>query len=175
MSFLRRETELAMVSTMMTTGQTSQIAVCAFVASNLHKGSNQGSLRPLQQGWEKRERREPHQVHDQPVSFVEFIRAHPRSCFVCYGQNSSLQHGHRMCPTHKADTEACNKAHGSKKRPSPHVRKTKVEVSKDKLSKLMMVRTELPKEIQEIKEPWAPKPDKNNDKDKEKKGKGRWQ
>ena len=50
-----------------------------------------------------------------------------------------------------------------------------MEVSKDKLSKLMVVRTELAKEIQEIKRAWGPKPDKDKDKeeDKDKKGKGR--
>ena len=43
-------------------------------------------------------------------------------------------------------------------------------MSKDELSKLMMVGTELAKEIQEIKRAWRPKPDK----DKDKKGKGWW-
>ena len=48
-------------------------------------------------------------------------------------------------------------------------------VSKDELSKLMMVGTELGKEIQDIKRAWCPKPDKDkdNDKDKDKKGKAR--
>ena len=44
---------------------------------------------------------------------------------------------------------------------------TKVEVSKDELSKLMSVGTKLGKEIQEIKRSWVPKwDDKNKDKDK---------
>ena len=34
-------------------------AVCAFVANNLHKGSNWGSWKPPQQGWKKREKKEP--------------------------------------------------------------------------------------------------------------------
>ena len=41
----------------------------------------------------------------------------------------------------------------------------------DELSKL---RTELAKEIQEIKRAWTPKQHKDKDKDKDKKGKGRW-
>ena len=45
-----------------------------------------------------------------------------------------------------------------------------MEVTKDELSKLMSVGTELAKEIQEIKRAWVPKSDKKN-KDKEKKGK----
>ena len=49
-----------------------------------------------------------------------------------------------------------------------------MEVSKDELSKLMMVRTELAKGIEEIKRAWGPKPDKDKDKDKNKKGKSRW-
>ena len=34
-------------------------AVCAFVLNNLHKASNRGSWKPLQQGWKKREKKEP--------------------------------------------------------------------------------------------------------------------
>ena len=44
-----------------------------------------------------------------------------------------------------------------------------MEVSKDELSKLMMVCAELPKEIQESKRAWGPKQDKEKDKDKDKK------
>ena len=58
---------------------------------------------------------------------------------------------HFQCPTHKADTEAYKKAHGSKKRAPAGIREAKVEVDKDELSKLMSVGTELAKEIQEIK------------------------
>ena len=76
-----------------------------------------------------------------------------------------------MCLIHKADTEAYKRAHRTKKRPSANIQEAKVEVSKDELSKLMMVGTELPKEIQEIKRAWGPKPDK--DKDKKVKGRGR--
>ena len=46
-----------------------------------------------------------------------------------------------------------------------------MEVSKDEVSKLLMVGTELPKQIQEIKRAWGPKPDR--DKGEDKKGKGR--
>ena len=62
--------------------------------------------------------------------------------------------------------------HGSKKRAPVGLRENKVEVTKDELSKLMSVGTELAKEIQEIKRSWVPKSDdKNKDKDKDKKGK----
>ena len=46
-------------------------------------------------------------------------------------------------------------------------------MSKDDLSKLMMVGTELAKEIQEIKRAWGPKKDKDKDKDRDKKDKRR--
>ena len=65
-------------------------------------------------------------------------------------------------------------AHGSKKRVSANIREAKLEVSKDELPKLMMVGTELPKEIQESNRAWGPKLDKDNDKDKDKKGKSWW-
>ena len=49
-----------------------------------------------------------------------------------------------------------------------------MEVTKDKVSKLMSVGTELAKEIQEIKRSWVPKSDdKNKDKDKKYKKGGR--
>ena len=48
-----------------------------------------------------------------------------------------------------------------------------MERCKDELSKLMMVGTELAKEIQEIKRACGPRPDKDKDKDEDKKGKGR--
>ena len=67
------------------------------------------------------------------------------------------------------------KVHGSKKRAAAGIRETKVEVTKDELSKLMSVGTELAKEIQEIKKSWVPKSDdknkENKEKDKDKKGK----
>ena len=148
-------------------------AVCAFVANNLHKGSNQGSWKPLQQGRKKWEKKEPRRVGDPPLSFGEFIRAHPQGCFVCYRRSSPFQHDHRTCPIHKADTEAYKKAHGTKKRTPASIREVKVEVSNHELSKLMMVGTELAKKIQEIKRAWEPKPDKDKDKDKDKRGKGR--
>ena len=49
-----------------------------------------------------------------------------------------------------------------------------MEVSKDELAKLMMVETELAKEIQELKRAWGPKPDRDKHKDKDKKGMGGW-
>ena len=59
------------------------------------------------------------------------------------------------------------KANGTKRRTSANIREVKVEVSKDELSKLMIVGTELAKEIQEIKKAWGPKPNKDKDKDKD--------
>ena len=47
-------------------------------------------------------------------------------------------------------------------------------MSKDERSRLMMVGTELAKEIQRIKRAWEPKPDKDKDKDKDKNGTGWW-
>ena len=93
---------------------------------------------------------------------------------MCYGQKSSFQHNHGACQTQKTDMEAYRKTHGSKKRASANVREAKVAVSKDELSKLLMFRTTLAKEIQEIKRAWGPKPDEDKDKDKDKEGKGRW-
>ena len=84
----------------------AETAVCAFVAINLHKGSNRGSWIPIQQGRKKREKKEPRRVGDPPLSFAEFIRANPQHCVVCYGRSSPFQHDHQTCPIHKADTEA---------------------------------------------------------------------
>ena len=146
----------------------AKTAVCAFVANDLNTGSNRGSWKPLQKGCKKKEKKEPRRMGDPPLSFGEFIRAHPQGCFVCYGRNKGFNHDHRTCPIHKADTEAYKKVHGSKKRAPAGIRETKVEVTKDELSKLMSVGTELAKEIQEIKKCWVPKSD---DKNKDKKGK----
>ena len=96
--------------------QPARTAVCAFVANNLNAGSNRGSWRPLQKGWKKKEKKEPRCMGNPPLSFGEFIRAHPQSCFVCYGRNKVFNHDHRTCPIHKADTEVYKKVHGSKKR-----------------------------------------------------------
>ena len=147
----------------------AETAVCAFFASNLHKESNRGSWTPLQQGSKKREKKEPRRVGNPPLSFVEFIPAHLQGCFVCYGRSSPFQHDHRTCPIHKADMEAYKKAHGTKKRTSANIREAEVEVSKDKLSKLMVVGTELAEEIQGIKSAWGPKPDEDKNKDMDKK------
>ena len=157
----------------------AEMAVCAFVANNLNAGSNQGSWKPLQKGWKKKEKKDPRRIGNPPLSFGGFIRAHPQGCFVCYGRNKGFNHDHRTCPIHQADTEAYKKVHGWKKRAPAGIRETKVEVSKDKLSKLMSVGTELAKEIQEIKRSWLPKSDngnkenKENDKNKDKDKKGK--
>ena len=157
----------------------AEMAVCAFVANNLNAGSNRGSSKPLQQGWKKKERKDPRRIGNPPLSFAEVIRAHPQGCFVCYGRKQGFNHDHRTCPIHQADTEAYKKAHGSKKRAPASIRETKVEVDKDELSKLMSVGTELAKEIQEIKRNWVPrlgdknKENKENDKNEDKDKKGR--
>ena len=153
-----------------------EMAVCASLATNLNAGSNRGSWKPLQQGWKKKEKKDPRRIGNPPLSFGEFIRAHPQGCFVCYGRKQGFNHDHRTCPIHQADTEAYKKAHGSKKRALAGIWEAKVEVDKDKLSKLMSVGTELAKEIQEIKKNWVPRSDdknKENDKDKDKKGRKR--
>ena len=93
----------------------AETAVCAFVANNLNRGSNRGSWKPLQKGLKKKEKKEPRRMGDPPLSFGEFIRAHPQGCFVCYGRNKGFNHDHRTCPIHKADTEAYKKVYGSKK------------------------------------------------------------
>ena len=148
----------------------AETAVCAFVANTPNAGSNRGSWKPLQKGGKKKEKKEPRRMGDPPLSFGEFLRAHPQGCFVCYGRNKGFNHDHRACPIHKADTEAYKKVHGSKKRAAVGIRENKVEVTKDELSKLMSVRTELAKEIQEIKRSWLPKSD-DKDKYKDKEGK----
>ena len=148
----------------------AKTVVCAFVANNLNTGSNRGSWKPLQKGWKKKENKEPRRIGDPPLSFGEFIRAHPQGCFVCYGRTKGSNHDHRRSPIHKADTKAYKKVHGSKKRAPAGIRETKVEVTKDELSNLMSVGTALAKEIQEIKRSWVPKSDDKN-KDKDKKGK----
>ena len=90
----------------------AEVAVCAFVANNLNTGSNRGSLKPLQKGWKKKEKKDPRRIGDPPLSFAEFIRAHPQGCFVCYGRNKGFNHDHRTCPIHKADTEAYKRCTG---------------------------------------------------------------
>ena len=113
----------------------AEMAVCAFVASNLNAGSNRGSWKPQQQGWKKKEKKDPRRIGNPAMSFGEFIRAHPQGCFVCYGRNTGFNHDHRTCPIHQADTEADKKVHGSKKRAPAGIRETKVEVDKDEENK----------------------------------------
>ena len=98
--------------------------------------------------------------------YREFIKTQPQGCSVCYGRNSPFQHDHRTCPIREADTEAYKKAHATKKRTLASLLEAKVEVSKDELSKLMMVGTELAKQIQEIKRAWGRRPDNDKDKDR---------
>ena len=102
------------------------------------------------------------------------MRAHPQGCFVCYGRSPPFQHDHRTCSIHKTDTEAYKKAHGTKKRTAANTWEAKVEVSKDEIFKVLMVRTKLAKEIKESKRALGPRPDKDKDMEKEKKGKSGW-
>ena len=142
------------------------------MANNLHKGGNWRSWKPPQQGGKKTEKKEPRPVGDLPLSFGEFIRAHAECCFVCYVRNSLFQQDHRRCPAHKAVTEAYKKEHGSKKSVSAKIWEGKAKVPK--VSRLMMVGTELAKKIREMKRAWSPKPENDKHKDKEKKGKVWW-
>ena len=157
----------------------AEMAVCAFVANNLNAESKRRSSKPLQQGWKKKEKKDPRRIGNPPLSFGEFIRAHPQGCFVCYGRKQGFNHDHRTCPIHQTDTETYKKAHGSKKRAPAGIWEAKVQVDKDELSKLMSVGTELAKEIQEIKRNWVPRSDnknkenKENDKNKDKDKKGK--
>ena len=139
----------------------AETAVCAFVANSLHKGGGRGGLKPLQQDCKKK--KEPRRVGDPPLSFGNLIRAHPQGCLVCYGRSCALQHDHGTDTIHQAHTEAYKKAHGTKKCTSARIREARVEVSKEKLSKGMMVRRA-----------WGPKQDKDKHKEKDKKSKGRW-
>ena len=145
----------------------AEMPVCVFVANNLNAESNRGSWKPLQQGWKKKEKKDPRGIGNPPLSFGEFIPAHPQGCFVCYGRKQGFNHDHRTCLIHQADTEAYKKAHGSGKRAPAGIREAKVEVDKDELSKLMSVGTELAKEIQEIKRNWVPRSDNKNKENKE--------
>ena len=70
----------------------AETAVCAFVVNSLHNGSNRGCWKPLQQDWKERQKKEPHQVGDPPLSFGDFIGAHPQGCLVSYGRSSFFQH-----------------------------------------------------------------------------------
>ena len=126
------------------------------------RGEQPGKLEAPASGWKKMEKKDPRRIGDPPLSFGEFIRAHPQGCFVCYGRKKGFNHDHRTCPTHQADTEAYKKAHGSKKRAPAGIREAKVEVDEDELSKLMSQGTELAKEIQEIKRNWVPRSDNKN-------------
>ena len=73
--------------------------VFAFVAKNLKQGGNRGTWKPMPKGWLKTERKET-RMGEPPLSFSEFIKAHPQGCFVCYGRKPALQHDHRTCPLH---------------------------------------------------------------------------
>ena len=59
----------------------AKTAVSAFVANNLNTGSNQGSWKPLQKDWKRREKKEPRHIGDPLLSFGEFIRASPPGLF----------------------------------------------------------------------------------------------
>ena len=51
----------------------AEMALCAFVANNLNAGSNRGSWKPLQQGWKKKEKKDPRRIGNRLLSFGEFI------------------------------------------------------------------------------------------------------
>ena len=134
----------------------AETAVCAFVANNLNTGSNRGSWKPLQKSWKKKEKKEPRRIGDPPLSFREFIGNHPQGFFVSYGRNKGFNHDHRACPIHNADLEASKKVHGSKRCAPVGIRETKVEVTKDELSKLMPVGTHWRKRSRRSRGPGSP-------------------
>ena len=100
------------------------------------------------------------------------MKAHPQGCFLCYVPDHPYQHDCHTSPTNKADMEANKKAHRLKKRALANSWETKMDVSKDELSKL---KDKLAEEIQESKRSCSPKQEKDKDKDKDKKGKGQWE
>ena len=79
----------------------AETALCAFMARNLHKGSTSGGCKPLQQGWKQRETKKPRRVGNLPLSFGEFIRAHPQGFFVFYGRVSPFQHARSTMHTRR--------------------------------------------------------------------------
>ena len=48
----------------------AEMAVCAFVANNLNAGSNRGSWKPLQQGWKKKEKKDPRRIGNTLASRI---------------------------------------------------------------------------------------------------------
>ena len=78
----------------------AEVAVCAFVANNLNTGSNRGSWKHLQKCWRKKEKKDPRRIGDTPLSFAEFVRAHPQGCFVCYGRMTT-EHAPSTRPTRR--------------------------------------------------------------------------
>ena len=83
----------------------AEVAVCAFVAKNLSAGSKPGNWKPLQQGWRKQEKRDPRRIGDPPLSFGEFIRAHPQavSCVMGGSEASTMttEHAPSTRPTRR--------------------------------------------------------------------------
>ena len=69
----------------------AEVAVCAILANNLHKGGSRGSWEYLLQGCKKKKKKEPHRVGDPRLSLEQFLRANHLGCFVCYGRKSSFQ------------------------------------------------------------------------------------
>ena len=78
----------------------AEMAVCAFVANNLNAGSNRGSWRPLQQGWKKKEKKDPRRIGNPPLSFGEFIRGWPTSARVFDRQSETCQAEGGEWPVH---------------------------------------------------------------------------
>ena len=104
--------------------------------TSLSRRGNRKTSKPLAQGWKKAERQEPRRIGDPPPSLGEFIKTQPRGCFLCYWRSTPFQHDHWQCAVHKADNEAYNQAHGSKRRTPTNIRETAAKVAKGELSKL---------------------------------------
>ena len=76
----------------------AEVAVCAFVANNLNTGSNQGSWKPLQKGWKKKEKKDPAALATPrcPLgsSYVFTLRA--ASCVMGGTEGSTMTTGHAL-------------------------------------------------------------------------------
>ena len=69
----------------------AEMAVCAFVAKNMSAGTKPANWKPLQPGWKKQEKRDPRRIGDPPLSFGEFVRAHPQGLFRVLWEEERLQ------------------------------------------------------------------------------------
>ena len=69
----------------------AEVAVCAFVANNLSAGNKLGNWKPLQQGWRKKEKRDPRRISDPPRSFWGVHTSSPSGLFRVLWEEERLQ------------------------------------------------------------------------------------